>query len=109
MGAKDRRGKGEKSEWSLRASVLHIQVLVQQEEAVSQTSLYATNLEVFKEDPAGATALAAIKNKNAVPREAVGIPVETKKVEIKKEAKTESKKEVKKTGIEGALLKASPK
>ena len=81
---------------------------VQLAEAVSQTSFYTTDLEVFEEDPAGATALAAIKNKNAVPREAVGIPVETKKVEIKKEAKTESKKEVKKTGIEGALLKASP-
>lgn len=85
---------------------------VQQAEAVSQTSLYATDLEVFKEDPAGATALTAIKNKNAVPREAVRIPIETKKVEIKKEAKPEIKKEVKKSGIEGAFAKtkkASPK
>jgi len=85
---------------------------VQQAEAVSQTSLYATDLEVFKEDPAGATALTAIKNKNAVPREAVRIPIETKKVEIKKEPKPEIKKEVKKTGIEGAFAKtkkASPK
>lgn len=85
---------------------------VQLAEAVSQTSLYATDLEVFKEDPAGATALTAIKNKNAVPREAVRIPIETKKVEIKKEVKPEVKKEVKKTGIEGAFAKtkkASPK
>jgi len=84
---------------------------VQLAEAVSQTSLYATDLEVFKEDPAGATALTAIKNKNAVPREAVRIPIEVKK-EIKKEVKPEIKKEVKKTGIEGAFGKAkklSPK
>ena len=81
-------------------------------EAASQTSLYATDLEVFKEDHAGATALTAIKNKNAVPREAVRIPVETKEVEIKKEVKPEIKKKVKKTGIEGAfakIRKASPK
>ena len=36
-------------------------------EAVSQTSLYTTDLEVFKEDPVGATALAAIKNKMLFP------------------------------------------
>merc|ERR1739838_345068 len=68
---------------------------VQLAEAVNQTSLYATDLEVFKEDPTGATALTAIKNKNAVPREAVRIPIE-----------------VKKTGIEGAFAnakKVSPK
>jgi len=85
---------------------------VQLAEAVSQTSLYATDLEVFREDPAGATALAAIKNKNAVPREAVRIPIEVKKAEVKKELKVEVKKEVKKTGIEGAFAKAkktSPK
>jgi len=86
---------------------------VQLAEAVSVTSLYATDLEVFKEDPAGATALTAIKNKAAVPREAVRPPVETaKKVEVKKEVKPEVKKEVKKTGIEGAFAKtkkASPK
>jgi len=85
---------------------------VQLAEAVSQTSLYATDLEVFREDPAGATALAAIKNKNAVPREAVRIPIEVKKAVIKKEVKVEAKKEVKKTGIEGAFAKTkkpSPK
>jgi len=86
---------------------------VQLAEAISQTSLYATDLEVFKEDPAGATALTAIKHKAAVPREAVRVPVETvKKVEIKKEIKQEVKKEVKKRGIEGAFAKAkkpSPK
>ena len=43
--------------------------------------------------------------KNAVPREAVKKPVETKRVEIKKEAKPEIKKEVKKSGIEGAFAK----
>jgi len=83
---------------------------VQLAEAVSQTSLYATDL--FREDPAGATALAAIKNKNAVPREAVRIPIEVKKAVIKKEVKVEAKKEVKKTGIEGAFAKTkkpSPK
>merc|ERR1719430_2430314 len=85
---------------------------VQLAEAVNKTSLYATDLEVFKEDPTGVTALTAIKNKNAVPREAVRIPIEVKKTEIKKEAKPEIKKEVKKTGIEGAFAKAkkaSPK
>jgi DNA polymerase delta subunit 3 len=85
---------------------------VQLAEAVSQTSLYATDLEVFREDPAGATALAAIKNKNAVPREAVRIPIEVKKAVVKKEVKVEVKKEVKKTGIEGAFArtkKQSPK
>jgi len=85
---------------------------VQLAEAVNQTSLYATDLEVFKEDPTGATALTAIKNKNAVPREAVRISIEVKKTEIKKEVKQEIKKEVKKTGIEGAFAnakKVSPK
>eukprot|EP00092_Neocalanus_flemingeri_P011604 GFUD01012505.1.p1 GENE.GFUD01012505.1~~GFUD01012505.1.p1 ORF type:complete len:459 (-),score=176.93 GFUD01012505.1:119-1495(-) len=86
---------------------------VQLAEVVSQTSLYATDLEVFKEDPAGATALTAIKNKAAVPREAVRQPVHiAKKVEVKKEVKPEVKKEVKKSGIEGAFAKtkkASPK
>jgi len=85
---------------------------VQLAEAVNQTSLYATDLEVFKEDPAGATALTAIKNKNAVPREAIRVPIEHKKAEVKKEPKPEMKKEVKKTGIEGAFAKAkkaSPK
>jgi len=85
---------------------------VQLTEAVSQSSLFATDLEVFREDPAGATALTAIKHKAAVPREAVRIPVEIKKVEVKKEIKQEVKKEVKKSGIEGAFAKTkkpSPK
>merc|ERR1719430_2951537 len=85
---------------------------VQLAEAVNKTSLYATDLEVFKEDPTGVTALTAIKNKNAVPREAIRIPIEVKKTEIKKEVKQEIKKEVKKTGIEGAFAnakKVSPK
>ena len=38
--------------------------------------------------------------KHAVPREAVKKPVETKRVEIKKEAKPEIKKEVNMSGIE---------
>ena len=45
------------------------------------------------------------QEQNAVPREAVRIPVETKIVEIKKEAKPEIKEEGKKTGIEGAFAK----
>jgi len=83
---------------------------VQVAEAVSQTALFATDLEVFKEDPGSSAAFTSIKNKAAVPREAVRQPIEeVKKVEIKKEVKVEVKK---KTGIENAFAKTkkpSPK
>jgi len=85
---------------------------VQLSDEVSLTSLYATDLEVFKEDPLSSTSLCSIKNKNAIPREAIRVPVEIKKPDIKKEVKPEVKKEVKKSGIESAFAKTkkqSPK
>jgi len=87
----------------------HIYSVQQAESPVTLTSLYATDLEVFKEDPiSGGSNLSAIKNRAAVPREdlrskTVAPVKEEKKIEVKKEV---VKKEVKKSGIEEAFAKA---
>merc|ERR1712059_45454 len=86
----------------------HIYSVQPAESPVTVTSLYATDLEVFKEDPiSGGSNLSAIKNRAAVPREDVRSRVmepvkEEKKIEVVKEA---VKKEVKKVGIEAAFAK----
>merc|ERR1711970_657646 len=86
---------------------------LQKTKEISPTALYATDLEVFKEDKFVGNNLSAVKNKQAVPRPeeerkiAVVKPM-VKEVEVKKEDEKINLKEVKgKAGIQAAFAKAT--
>jgi len=78
---------------------------IQLNETITASALYATDLEVFKEDPFTSCNLSAIKNPAAVLRAAVAPPKIAPGVQLEK--KVEIKKKI--GGIENAFAKSTKK